>query len=169
MLYSIENQRLLKLSIPHTSTGICLHKRTWLLTFKLFGLGSVSSVKCITKSCATGLRRSIWGNWGYLGKRKQQRRLTALYNLLNGGFSEASVPLFSLVTRDTSRGNGLKLHQVRITVEKLLHWKVIKHWNRLPMEVIESPWLGVFKRHTVFGAKRHSLSPGSVEIGHGWT
>jgi len=66
-----------------------------------------------------------------------------LYNCLKRDCREECFCLFSQVTSDRMQGIGLKLCHGMFNMEILKNFftgRVIKHWNWLPREVMESPF-----------------------------
>ena len=73
-----------------------------------------------------------------------------IYSFLRRGSGEGGADLFSLVSSDRMHGNGSKLCQGRFRLDIRKHFfteRVVKHWNRLPREVVDAPRLSVLKRH----------------------
>ena len=83
-----------------------------------------------------------------LQKRRLQGDLIAAFQYLKGAYQKDGNRLFSRACCDRTRGNGFKLKEGRFRLDimkKFFTMRVMKHWNRLPREVVDAPSLETFK------------------------
>ena len=81
-------------------------------------------------------KRRLWGD------------LIVAFQDLKGTYKQEGEWLFTRVHSDRTRGNGFKLRLGRFRVDirrNFFTQRMVKHWNRLPKEVVDVPSLEAFK------------------------
>ena len=73
-----------------------------------------------------------------------------IYKYLKGKRKEGRARLFSVVPSARTRGNWHKLKHREFLLNVRRNFftvRVTEHWNRLPREAVEFPYLEIFKTH----------------------
>jgi len=76
--------------------------------------------------------------------------LINVYKYLTGENEDEGTRLFPVVPSDTVQGNGHKLKHRKFLLNTSKHHltaRVVKHWQRLHREGVESPSLEIMKSH----------------------
>ncbi|KFQ89849.1 hypothetical protein N337_04869, partial [Phoenicopterus ruber ruber] len=83
-----------------------------------------------------------------LEKRRLQGDLNAAFQYSKGAYKKDGDKLFSRACCNRTRGNGFKLKEGRFRLDirkKIFMMRVVRHWNKLPREVVDVPSLVTLK------------------------
>ena len=85
-----------------------------------------------------------------LEKRRLWGDLIAAFQHLKGAYRKDGENLFSKPCCDRTRSNGFKLREGRFRLDikkkkKFFTIKVVKHWNRLPRDVVDALSVETFR------------------------
>ncbi|KAK4811234.1 hypothetical protein QYF61_022131 [Mycteria americana] len=83
-----------------------------------------------------------------LEKRRLWGDLLAAFQYIKGAYKKDRDRLFTRACSDRTRGNGFKLKEGRFRLDirkTFVTMRVVKHWSRLPREVVDAPSLETFK------------------------
>ena len=84
-----------------------------------------------------------------LEKRRLRGDLVNVYKYFKCRNQSDVANFISAVCGDRMRGNGHKLDHRKFctNMQRNFSVRVMEHWNRLPREVVNSPYLKIFKTH----------------------
>ena len=87
-------------------------------------------------------------SWGSSAWRRLQGDLIVAFQYLKETYRKVGEGLFISAYSDKTRGNGFKLEEGRFRLDvrkKFFTMRVVRHWNRLPREFVDTPSLEAFK------------------------
>ena len=97
----------------------------------------------------TSLTRTGWElGLCSLEKKRLWRQLVVAFQYLKGSYRKEGDRLFSRACGDRIRGNGFKFKEGRFRLDirkKSFTVRVVRHWKRLPRDVVDAPSLQTFK------------------------
>ena len=93
-----------------------------------------------------------------LEKKRLWRDLVVVLRYLKRGHEEEENRLFNEVCCDRTRGYGFKLKEgrFRLDIRKTSTTRVVRYWNRLPIDVVDTPSLETFE-FRLYGAQNNLI------------
>ena len=84
-----------------------------------------------------------------LEQRRARGDMIAVFNYIKGNHVVEGTNLFTAALETRTRNNGFKLRERRFHLNSRQHFltvRAVRRWNKLPLRVVETPLLEVFRR-----------------------